>query len=206
MPEYILPRDGTAGNPPVTFDSLDVFTQGYLEALFFTSCSPAFDRDAIASDPAAWETAREEGQSDGDLPGDAGFSDLTPDALATIVADCQAFQRDHAALLAEAYQRPYTAEQAGRDYWYTRNGHGVGYWDRSELEPDSEAWEAAQEKIRAINAAWTDAGDKASGDAWNAAAKVRADLKAESLGERLSKVARHSEVNVYWTDAGQVDL
>lgn len=25
---------------------------------------------------------------------------------------------------------PYTEIQAGRDFWFTRNGHGVGFWDR----------------------------------------------------------------------------
>lgn len=27
----------------------------------------------------------------------------------------------------------YTAEQFGHDFWYTRNGHGTGYWDRERL-------------------------------------------------------------------------
>ena len=26
-----------------------------------------------------------------------------------------------------------TIEQAGYDFWFTRNGHGVGFWDRPEL-------------------------------------------------------------------------
>ena len=26
----------------------------------------------------------------------------------------------------------FDREQAGRDLWYTRNGHGVGFWDRDD--------------------------------------------------------------------------
>ena len=27
---------------------------------------------------------------------------------------------------------PYAIEQAGHDFWLTRNGHGAGFWDRSD--------------------------------------------------------------------------
>jgi len=30
----------------------------------------------------------------------------------------------------------YDDEQAGRDFWFTRQGHGVGFWDRKALEVD----------------------------------------------------------------------
>jgi hypothetical protein len=30
----------------------------------------------------------------------------------------------------------YSEEQAGRDFWFTRQGHGVGFWDREELNRD----------------------------------------------------------------------
>jgi hypothetical protein len=34
-------------------------------------------------------------------------------------------------MLQKAYtSHNYDVEKAGRDFWYTRNGHGVGYWDR----------------------------------------------------------------------------
>ncbi len=92
----------------------DDFTYGYLEAAFFT------------------ETGTME---DGDLE-HADMDDIAPESLAEVIRDCAQFQRDHAALLEQAYQREYDAVQAGRDYWFTRNGHGVGYWDRSELQAD----------------------------------------------------------------------
>jgi hypothetical protein len=117
MPEFILDH-GTA-EAARTFASLDPFTQGYIEAMFFTD----------ASDP-----------DDGDLQ-DATFADLAPETLAKIIRDCEQFQTAHAAMLQAAYDFDmrlsdklpeiyYDEESAGRDYWYTRNGHGTGFWDR----------------------------------------------------------------------------
>ncbi|WP_316172865.1 hypothetical protein [Bradyrhizobium sp. SZCCHNRI2049] len=124
MPEFILNV-----NDYRAFEKLDAFTRGYIEAMFFTETSPAYDSDE-------WHTpecqkAQEEGRADGTIPGDAAFDDLTPEALAEIIADCEAFQRDNEALLEAAYETPrYDADRAGNDYWYTRNGHGCGFWDR----------------------------------------------------------------------------
>lgn len=107
MPEYHLPVNGPVGQ--VGYFELDAFTQGYIQALFFTNCS----------DP-----------DDGDLA-DATFDELAPEALALIITDCTTFQTDNAADLALAYEvNGYDDELAGMDYWYTRNGHGVGFWDR----------------------------------------------------------------------------
>jgi len=83
------------------------FLDGYLEAMAFT--------DFASDDECA----------------DCDLSDELRDRAK---ADCEAFQRDAAELLAEAYARDdYGAEQAGRDFWLTRCGHGVGFWDRCEL-------------------------------------------------------------------------
>jgi len=179
MPEFQLYTHGTVPNPanpdtgtPVRFSDLDPFTQGYIEAAFFTENSPAWDKAAIEADPKQWESDLAEGQSDGTLPGDAGFSDLAHESLASMIADCAAFQRDNADALATAYGHSfparvigdgtlpdshrsawdYDAEAAGRDYWYTRNGHGVGFWDRG----------------------------------------------LDDVGEELSDAARYSEVNAYF--------
>jgi hypothetical protein len=29
--------------------------------------------------------------------------------------------------------KPHQLEQAGHDFWLTRNGHGTGFWDRKEV-------------------------------------------------------------------------
>jgi hypothetical protein len=107
MPEYILDtRDG-----PAPWRDLDAFTQGYIEAMFFTSTGHEDDLE------------------------DATFAELHPQSLADIIADCKAFQDANRSLLDAAVEHggdrgEYDLAAAGRDYWYTRNGHGVGFWDR----------------------------------------------------------------------------
>lgn len=122
MPEFIMEgRDHAAR-------AESPFVLGFIEALFFTECC-IFDRvEFMRADP---------GDRDGSLPRDAGYDDLHPDALANIRAFCEAFQRDNAALLAQAYARPdYDETQAGRDLWFTSQGHGVGFWDRAVLDAE----------------------------------------------------------------------
>lgn len=129
MPEFILEgRDHAAR-------AESHFVLGFIEAMFFTECSPAYMSDEWLSDEC--REAQEQGQADGTLPGDVGYCDLHQDSLKAIRAFCEAFQRDNAALLAQAYARPgYDETQAGRDLWFTSNGHGVGYWDRTELDAE----------------------------------------------------------------------
>lgn len=132
MPEFIL--DHGSAEHARAFNALDGFTQGYIEALFFTEeerlCEEGKrDMPSVVVNTATMETRFEGGES-------FGFSDLAPDSLARIIAECAQFQNAHASLLEMAYARNYDEEQAGRDYWFTRNGHGVGYWDRKPLEAE----------------------------------------------------------------------
>ena len=129
MPEFILEgRDHAAR-------AESPFVLGFIEAMFFTESSPAYMSDEWLSDEC--REAQEQGQADGTLPGDVGYCDLHPDSLAKIRAFCEAFQRDNAALLAQAYERPdYDETQAGRDLWFTSQGHGVGFWDRATLDAE----------------------------------------------------------------------
>ena len=125
------PVGGRMAYEPMTWRDLDDFTQGYIEALFFTEECPGIDRDTF--ELAEHQEAMEQGRAAGSIPGDAGFDDLSPVALASILTDCAAFQSKAAALLQAAYDGEsvdYDATQAGRDFWFTRNGHGVGFWDR----------------------------------------------------------------------------
>lgn len=125
MPEFVLP-----GASEPAFRALDSFTQGYIEALFFTEeerlCeegNEGREMPEVVINTATMESRFQGGNS-------YGVADLAPSALASIIADCAAFQTANAALLNEAYARDYDAEQAGRDFWFTRNGHGVGFDDR----------------------------------------------------------------------------
>ncbi len=85
----------------------DLFSIGYVSALYFTECGP-----------------------DSDFPDNAM---LSPDTLNSIMSDCEAFMRVASDLLTKAYNEEYNARQAGIDFWLTRNGHGAGFWDRDEL-------------------------------------------------------------------------
>lgn len=110
MPEFILDV-GTSAAAKRLADAGD-FVTGYVEAAFFTSTGTG---------------------DDGDLR-TATVADLSADAWADLVRDCDNFQAEAAILLGLAYERDgYDAAMAGRDFWYTRNHHGVGYWDRDAL-------------------------------------------------------------------------
>lgn len=85
----------------------DTFVAAYLEAVYFTEKGP-----------------------DSEFPD----ADLSPEAVFEIKADCRSFWRRagpfvlaHAA--AAGWSHEDAVEQAGQDFWFTRNGHGVGFWD-----------------------------------------------------------------------------
>ena len=134
MPQFILNKESSGGHP---FYSLNEFARGYVEAMFFTNGDTGDERENLLND---W-----------------GVEKLTRKAVAAIADYCATFERDNADLLAKAYgktmpartigdgslpdsHRPawdYDAPAAGRDLWFTTQGHGVGYWDRDCLEVDS---------------------------------------------------------------------
>lgn len=113
--------------PGYMWDDLSPFCQGYIEALFWTNTEGS--REAGTYDP-------ENGSA---LPEEAGFSDLAPETLALIIADCEAFQAEAKKIIARKIGfadletedgDDYTTQQAGHDFWLTRCGHGAGFWDR----------------------------------------------------------------------------
>lgn len=57
-----------------------------------------------------------------------GIDNFTPDAVARIEADCQSFVTQAGELIPEEHY-----SQAGHDFALTRNGHGAGFWDRTEI-------------------------------------------------------------------------
>lgn len=136
MPQFIMESRDHAARAESPF----VF--GFIEAMFFTERSSIYTADEWFSDEC--QADRESGQADGELPGDVGYTDIHPDSLAAIRRDCAAWQTENADLLSQASACGYDEVQAGRDYWYTRNGHGVGFWDRSELDEDGLGYRLAQ--------------------------------------------------------------
>ncbi len=90
---------------------LNSFQSGYIEA-------------------ALWSSTDETDEQGGE-PLDRNYTleDIAPEALAKMLADCDAFEAQNEDLLALAGTR----EQNGHDFWLNRNGHGVGFWDRGYL-------------------------------------------------------------------------
>ena len=113
MPEFML-------NSDARFEALPEFTQGYVEALFFTN--------------------GDTGADDEDKLNRLGTARLTAKALHSIRATCAAFEQTHADLLTADYKHPgYGPREAGRDLWFTRQGHGTGCWDSGLPRPLSDA-------------------------------------------------------------------
>lgn len=123
MPGFVMDKTGSVVGK--VFSDLSGFVQGYVEAMFFTETSSVYKSN--------WNNL-DLGDHDGSIPYDATFQDVSSDALMDIIADCARFCANAKHELSRAYLNAYDERQAGRDFWYTRNGHGVGYWDREMLE------------------------------------------------------------------------
>lgn len=81
---------------------------------------------------ALWSSSDENGEP---LDNDRDETDIAPETAAKMRADCEAFIAANAADLALYAEHrgndQWTAsELAGHDFWLTRCGHGVGFWDR----------------------------------------------------------------------------
>lgn len=87
---------------------------------------------------ALWSSTADDGTP---LDRDYDESDIAEETHARMQADCAKFVEENAATLdaadpqARARIRCDTYEQAGRDFWFTRNGHGAGFWDGDWPEP-----------------------------------------------------------------------
>lgn len=137
MPNFQLDH----GSPEASrqFAALDAFTQGYIEAMFFTDeeqlCEESGrEMPAVAIDLATMESRFVGGDS-------PGFGDLAPEALAKAIANCSLFQDRQADLLDAArelvpgspnfrYARNALDDtRLGQLFWYARCGHGVSFTD-----------------------------------------------------------------------------
>ena len=165
MPEFILDHGSPEGAR--AFNALDSFTQGYIEALFFTDeerlCEESegdHEMPSVAIDLKTMESRFVGGNS-------VSFADLAPEALTRIVVDCAAFQVANAALLSDALELVpgdeglrYAREalddrRLGMLFWYARNGHGVAFTD----DGDAPCLEALQRAGRACSEVDTYLGD-----------------------------------------------
>ncbi len=179
MPEFILNMEGAT---QANYFGLDDFTKGFIEAAFFSDCS-CYDSSEFFTPAAQRDVA--EGCADGSIPSDAGLVDLDAESLASAVALCAEFQARNAALLSEAYDcDDYDSMQAGRDFYFTRAGHGVGYWDRDQLRKEHPDIPALQAKMRA---------EGTTPAQWSALLDKMKALQGD-LGDRLSDAAGNGEI------------
>lgn len=78
---------------------------------------------------ALWSSTDESDTEDGNMgpPLDDAYcvDDIAPDTMSSMRTDCAAFIEAN-----EADLEGMDPEQAGHDFWLTRNGHGAGFWDR----------------------------------------------------------------------------
>ena len=76
---------------------------------------------------------------------DATIFDFDPDTLAEAQSLCDQFQAENAEALERYYEKTdRTDPSAGHDLWLTRNGHGVGFWDRIAGDEFPELCDAAK--------------------------------------------------------------
>lgn len=108
------------------------FIRGYVDAMLWAETITL--PDAETDDNWSLFADYEDGQSFDD----AGFvrDDIDAGGLEEIEKDCDGFLAECERLIdsTERFQRKpcdWTYyEQAGHDFYLTRNGHGVGFWDR----------------------------------------------------------------------------
>lgn len=85
---------------------------------------------------ALWASTDDDG-----TPMDTNYTDddITPESLAAMRADVEAFCEAEAADL-----DGINPEQIGHDFWLTRNHHGAGFWDRGLGDVGDRLTKAAQ--------------------------------------------------------------
>lgn len=105
-----IPRD-------IMLAESDLFTRSYIET--------------------ALATTNDESTQSGGNPLDQNYDieDIEGTTFIRMLHDCRDFQRKYR----ELYEKGgWSDEKAGRDFWYTRNGHGTGFWDAGYGEPEVE--------------------------------------------------------------------
>ena len=90
---------------------LDSFCRAYVETALWSSTD---NSDETGGEP---------------LDKNYDINDIDPESLKKMEQDCKAFQEKAGDLISGQ------EDQAGHDFWLTRNGHGAGFWDGDWPEP-----------------------------------------------------------------------
>jgi hypothetical protein len=130
------------GIKPVGSKNLDTFTKAFIEA---------FLMDVNENEKQSSEEEREDGLNLHLV--DYELRDIDPRSLKKIIKDCDKFQKDNI----EAMEKGGDGlddiyERAGYDFYYTRMGHGVGFWETDKWEdPYGKKLTSAAEKFGSID-------------------------------------------------------
>ena len=79
---------------------------------------------------ALWSSIDNDGNP---LDDDYDVNNIDDKTALKMKQDADRFQLDNHDLYTKG---GWTDAQAGHDFWLTRNGHGAGFWDRSELDEE----------------------------------------------------------------------
>ncbi len=110
-----------------TWTTLDTFTRQYVETALWSSNDGSDDQGGEPLDM------------------NYGIEDVSEEALKVAISDCADFQKNNAELLEQAEEKfGEDDEQAGHDFWLTRNHHGAGFWDRGMGEIGDDLSDAAR--------------------------------------------------------------
>jgi len=136
----IVELSGT--NPNLYRSRLDSFTQAFIEA---------FLKDVNDNEAERSRSEREDGVSLHAM--DYDIKDISPKTLARIIKDCKKFQSDHDDAIREGgtnFDDPY--EQAGYDFYFTRTGAGVGFWETDDWpDPYGKELNSAAKKFGGVD-------------------------------------------------------
>lgn len=92
-----------------TMTDLEVFTDAYIAA-------------------ALWASPDEsDGNGGNSIDNNYGLDDLAPKALKAMQDDCRKFLEECSEWIEADPNNGF--DQAGHDFWLTRNGHGCGFWE-----------------------------------------------------------------------------
>lgn len=123
-------EDIRANLTPEEVEIMKEYGEEYNAAEIFDATSSFSIHDLSSIEDAYLEAAfwTEEENLDG-----LSANNMDDETHLSVTKDIMHFLSQNKELVQEALQYT-TPEQIGHDLWFTRNGHGTGYWDRQELK------------------------------------------------------------------------
>lgn len=110
------------GTPYTVFARVEITPEMAAQLPYFENFFQAYQAAAV------WAETDDYGQP---LDSNYSISDFSAESKKRMRLSCAVFIAQNLSLLQSAvWHSGYNWEQAGHDFWLTRNGHGAGFWDR----------------------------------------------------------------------------